>query len=250
MGFTFSHPALVLPLRYLPRKMYSLNGLIVGSMVPDFEYFVRFDNISNYSHTFIGLFLFDIPAAIFILFLYHQLIRPPLIKNLPPFLRWRVSRFASFDWPGYFKNNWLVVLYSIALGVLTHIFWDGFTSGNGYFVYDNPIMETRIKLFDIEIYTYKIIKHLSSLIGAIILLFFVVELPKVKDDALKRDKNYWISFVLLMILISIVQLLFCGIHIPLDKLIKKIVSSGLFSILLLSAYYWLNTKKMNDARLR
>ena len=41
MPFTFSHPAAVLPLRLLPRHWFSLTGLVIGSMVPDFEYFLR-----------------------------------------------------------------------------------------------------------------------------------------------------------------------------------------------------------------
>jgi hypothetical protein len=249
MGFTFSHPALILPLRYLPKKIYSLNGLIVGSMIPDFEYFIRLDNVSTYSHTFTGLFLFDLPAAIFVLILYHQLIRPTLVKNLPRFLKSRLARFTTFDWMNYLKNNWAVVICSILFGALTHLFWDGFTSANGYFVLDNPIMETRIMLFDIEFYTYKIIKHLSSLIGVIVLFFFFFKLETVKNISLKPDKNYWMLFILLVIVISLFQLLPYESTIPLDKLMKKVVSSSLFALLLVSFYYRVNIKKIDTTEL-
>jgi hypothetical protein len=245
MGFTFSHPALILPLRYLPRKIYSLNGLIVGSMIPDFEYFVRSDNASTFSHTFTGMLLFDLPAAILVLILYHQIIRPCLIKNLPHFLKSRLANFYTFDWMSYFKNNWVVVIWSILFGALTHLFWDGFTSANGYFVLDNPIMETRIMLFGTEFYTYKIIKHLSSLIGVVVLLFFFFKLPVLKGHSLKCDKKYWILFIFLAVAVSLFQLFPYEPHIPLDKLIKKIVSSCLFSLLSLSLYYKINFKKMN-----
>lgn len=249
MGFTFSHPALILPVRYLPRKIYSLNGLIVGSMIPDFEYFIRLDNISTFGHTFTGLFLFDLPAALFVLIIYHQIIRPTLVKNLPSFLKSRLANFSTFNFINYIKSNWAIVIFSILFGALTHIFWDGFTSANGYFVMDNPIMETRIKLFDIEFYTYKIIKHLSSLIGCIILLFLFFELPVVKNHSLKPDKNYWILFILLIISISLFQLLPYLPSIPPDKLIKKLVSSSLFSLLLLSLYYKISLKKENRTEL-
>ena len=39
MPFTFSYPAIVLPLTYLPRRWFSLTGLIIGSLTPDFEDF-------------------------------------------------------------------------------------------------------------------------------------------------------------------------------------------------------------------
>ncbi|WP_220463965.1 DUF4184 family protein [Adhaeribacter radiodurans] len=42
MPFTFSHPAIVLPLTLLLRKWYSLTGLVIGSLTPDFEYFYQF----------------------------------------------------------------------------------------------------------------------------------------------------------------------------------------------------------------
>ena len=54
MPFTFSHPAIVLPLKYLPKKWFSFTGLIIGSMTPDFEYFLRMKVKSDYSHTLNG----------------------------------------------------------------------------------------------------------------------------------------------------------------------------------------------------
>ncbi len=52
MPFTFSHPAIILPLKYLPQNWFSLTGLIIGSLTRDFEYFIRMKVRSNYSHTF------------------------------------------------------------------------------------------------------------------------------------------------------------------------------------------------------
>ena len=120
MGFTFSHPALIFPFRLLPRKIYSLNGLIVGSMIPDLEYFIRFDNKSTFSHSVKGLFLFDLPCGILILILFHQLIRNLLINNLPNFLKVRLNRFKQVNWLSYLKKNWIVVVYSIFIGELTY----------------------------------------------------------------------------------------------------------------------------------
>lgn len=51
MPFTFSHPSIVLPLTYLPKKWISLTGIVIGSLTPDFEYFLRMKIQSTYSHT-------------------------------------------------------------------------------------------------------------------------------------------------------------------------------------------------------
>ena len=56
MPFTFSHPALILPLKYFPNKWFSLTGLVIGSLTPDFEYFLRMRIKSVYSHTLEGIF--------------------------------------------------------------------------------------------------------------------------------------------------------------------------------------------------
>jgi hypothetical protein len=51
MPFTASHPAIILPLIYLPGKWISLTGLVIGSMTPDFEYFERMSVQSDYSYS-------------------------------------------------------------------------------------------------------------------------------------------------------------------------------------------------------
>ncbi|MEB0248571.1 DUF4184 family protein, partial [Mucilaginibacter sp. 5B2] len=61
MPFTISHPAVILPLNYLPKRFISLTALVVGSLTPDFEYFIRMKVQSDYSHTLPGLFWFDLP---------------------------------------------------------------------------------------------------------------------------------------------------------------------------------------------
>jgi len=242
MGFTFSHPALILPIRYLPRKMYSMNGLIMGSMIPDFEYFIRLDNGSSSSHTFIGLIFFDLPAALIILTLYHQFMRGSLIKNLPDFLKLRLQSYAYFDWLNYFKKNWAIVLCSILIGAFTHFFWDSFTSGNGYFVTRNPVLETQLTFFQTQFYVYKLIKHISSLIGIIILIVMLMKLPKRQQDDAKSNTYYWIFHTLLALVIFLFQVSLYSHATSLNGLIKKVVSSGLFSILLISIGYRINTK--------
>ena len=83
MPFTFSHPAIILPLTYLPRRWFSLTGLIIGSLTPDFEYFIRMTPYSLYSHTLSGLFWFDIPLGLLLCFIFHNLVRDSLCSNLP-----------------------------------------------------------------------------------------------------------------------------------------------------------------------
>ncbi len=91
MPFTFSHPAIVLPLNYLPKKWFSLTGLVIGSLTPDFEYFIRMKIKSEYSHTLEGLFWFDLPLGVLLAFIFHNIVRNNFYNNLPLFFKSRFS---------------------------------------------------------------------------------------------------------------------------------------------------------------
>ena len=143
MPFTFSHPAIVLPVTYLPKKWYSLSGLIVGSMTPDFEYFIRMKDYSKYSHTWKGLFWFDVPLGLILIFIFHNVVRDILIEYLPFSLNIRFSSFSKFNWNKYFQRNIIVVLISLIVGIASHIFWDSFTHSGGYFFETIPFLKTR-----------------------------------------------------------------------------------------------------------
>lgn len=244
MGFTFSHPVLILPARYLPRERYSMNGLIVGSMIPDLEYFIRLDNVSTFSHTLFGLFLFDIPAALLVLTIYHQLIRDPLISNLPSFLRSRLTNYLRFNWPDYFRKNSLVVMYSILFGAITHVLWDSFTSGNGYFVMRHSIFETQVTILNLTLFAYKIVKHLSSLFGALILIYVLFKLPKMKQATGPTNNWYWILIFVLTCLITGLQLATYYQYISTNQFIKKIVSSGLLALIIVSLSMRMKTMRV------
>jgi hypothetical protein len=122
MPFTFSHPAIVLPLENISGKTLSLTGLVIGSITPDFEYFIRMKIQSNYSHSLPGLFWFDLPLGLLLTFIYHFIVRNQLISNLPKILNRKLSAFKHFDWLTYFKQNWIKVIVSILIGAALHLF--------------------------------------------------------------------------------------------------------------------------------
>ncbi len=237
MGFTFSHPALILPFKYLPKKYYSLTGLAIGSMIPDLEYFIRLNNSSTHSHTLLGVIWFDLPMAIFVSIIFHQLIRNIFIQNLPLFLYQRLYSFMDFDWLSHLKKNWAVIFYSILIGTLTHFLWDSFTAKGGYFVYKNSISMMPIYLGEFKVYIYQIIKYTSSFIGLLIVIYTALRLPKNKMVQNKIVTSYWVGFLFLALLFIISRILI------LDEdersmygLIKITISSGLFAMILSSLF--------------
>jgi hypothetical protein len=95
MPFTFSHPALILRLTRLPKRWVSATGLVLGSIIPDLEKFLKMNDGNTFSHTFPGMFWFDLPLAILLSFVFHRAVRDSLIDNLPAFLQARCNLARS-----------------------------------------------------------------------------------------------------------------------------------------------------------
>src|SRR5689334_14638663 len=109
MPFTFSHPAVVFPFNKLGKRWTSLTGLVMGSLVPDFEYFIRMEFKKVYTHSWKGLFLYDLLLSLLLVFIFHNIVRNTLIDNLPPWFQRRLYRYKDFNWNQRFKKAWPVV---------------------------------------------------------------------------------------------------------------------------------------------
>lgn len=234
MPFTFAHPAIVLPLTYLPKKWFSLTGLVVGSLPPDFEYFLRMRIESNYSHTLNGLFWFDLPLGLLLAFIFHNIIRKSLFDNLPIFLKSRFSAFTLFDWSGYFKRNWFIVVISILIGAASHILWDSFTHEHGYFVQSIPTLTNTTDIFGRQIPILKILQHLSTIIGGLAIAFTVYNLPTDKTRSGKVDLKYWIILAVLTLTIIATRFLFEFDIRKFGNVIVTVISATLISLILTS----------------
>jgi len=98
MPFTLCHPALVMPLHRCARRWTSLSALVIGSMAPDFVYF------------------------------------------LP-----------------------------LGVGAASHLAWDAFTHANTVVVQHVGVLRTPVTLGGRVVPLYKILQHLSSLLGFLVL---------------------------------------------------------------------------------
>jgi hypothetical protein len=211
--FTSSHPAAILPLAYLPRKYVCMTGLIIGSTAPDFEYFFRMATKSDISHTTAGIFLFCLPLGILLSFLFHNIVRDSLIDNLPLFLKARFCKIKQFNWNRHFAKRWFITAPSVAAGAWSHIFWDSFTHGQ-----------------------YKIYQHPSTVIGAVIILFAILKIPKNNEATGKISIKYWAFFTFLTALILFICALY-GLRPRLEQIgrvVTSTISASLISITLTS----------------
>lgn len=234
MPFTFSHPAIVLPLTYLPKRWFSLTGLIIGSLTPDFEYFLRMKIQSNYSHTLSGLFWFDIPLGLLLAFIFHNFVRESLIDNMPTILKSRFFSFKQFNWNEKFKKNWFIIIISILVGTISHIFWDGFTHNSGFFVKNIPQLSDTIEINGHQIKVFKISQHLSTLIGAIIIFMTVWKLPKVVNFENKINPKYWMVVALITLSVFTLKIISDENSKLIGNLIVSLISSAMIGIIISS----------------
>lgn len=231
MPFTFSHPAIILPLKYLPKNWFSLTGLVVGSVTPDFEYFIRMKVQSNYSHTLYGIFWFDLPLAILLSFLFHNTVRNALFFNSPDVIKSRILIFTSFNWNNYFKENWIVVVISLLIGIASHLLWDGFSHNQGYFVEHISTLKNSINLLGNEIPIWKITQHLSTLIGAIVITISFFKFSENKIQYSVINKKYWIIISITTFLILILRFLADLKHATLGNSIVSLISAFLIALI-------------------
>lgn len=202
MPFTFSHPAILLPLYKVSRKYISMTGLIIGSITPDFEYFIRMRVKSVYSHTLPGLLFFNLPVGILLAFMFHNLVRNNLIKNLPGFLQLRFYQFQQFDWNERFVNKWLVISLSIITGAASHLLWDSFTHEHGYFVNLIPSLRETIEIAGNQLPAFKILQHGSSFVGSLAIIYAIYMLPSPLLSPRKISFLYWLTIAVLTLLIA------------------------------------------------
>ena len=242
MPFTFSHPAIILPLKNIFGKWVSLTGLIIGSLTPDFEYFLRMKIQGYYGHTIIGTLWFNLPLGIVLCFLFQNIIKKPFIENSPNFIQYRVTELKNLNWKKYFMDNWIVVCLSILIGAYSHIFWDSFTHSNTFFT--NYFGLDR-KVFNTEIPIFKLLQHVSTLIGGILILWYFLKLKKDKIEYTKPSIKYWINIGFFAISIMGIRIAFGLKIIEYGNVIVSAIAAGMIAITLASLYEKIKTGSNN-----
>jgi uncharacterized membrane protein YeaQ/YmgE (transglycosylase-associated protein family) len=191
---------------------------------------------SKYSHTFAGIFWFDVPLGLILIFIFHNVVKNKLIEYLPFSFNVRLSLFARFDWNKYFRNNIMVVLISLIVGITSHLFWDSFTHTGGYFAKAIPILTEQMNILNHQISGARIFQYVSSIIGALILLLAVLKLPEGSNTKQDNILNFWLLVSLVMIFVLNIRLYLDRLlnHHDHEDVIVTMISGALTGIIVLS----------------
>lgn len=169
MPFTLSHAAAAFPFR---RTRLILSAMIIGCFAPDFEYFVPFAHHGAFGHTWLGVLILDLPLSLFALWLFRRYAKEPLAACLPASARERLQlgpRSLAIN----SLSGLALIVFSILVGIATHLFWDSFTH-TGYWLSDHlPILSRKVPLplFGWRPW-YAILQYISSAVGILVLLLW------------------------------------------------------------------------------
>lgn len=239
MPFTLSHIVFALPFQKIFKRL-SITGLVIGSILPDIEYYLRMRMYGTWGNTLQGIILYEIPIGIIISFLFHTIVRNTIILHAPEFIFKRWNYLLNFNWYNHFKRHYIIVILSLFIGIFTHLFLDLFTHESGY------ILDFSLAFLSTEIMGHFIFdwnQIILSIVG--LLLLGIVLLGKddthSSDNVMPPSKAKWVFWSSLTFLTLIIYLLRVLMGVPNEKVIIQhivFINSAFFlSLLIISSIY-------------
>jgi hypothetical protein len=211
MPFTISHAAAVLPFSRLLARWRVLSAAVIGSMVPDFGWFMPWRPTRFETHSADALLTFCLPVGLAVYWLFQLVIRTPIFELLPSgaYARWRSSQ-APADYKSL--KQWLLAACGVLVGAITHLVWDAFTHQGARGLKLLPSLEdSAVEISGHRIAGPVLLQDANSLIGlAIVIGFLLYGLRPGKPDGqaparrLSRgERGTWlIAFVLMATALS------------------------------------------------
>lgn len=168
MPFTASHPAAIVPLRWLGLPT---SALVIGSVVPDLPYFLPLPLAHAQTHSVVGVVSVDVLLGLATFVVWHSALVAPLVWASPAELQrriptaWRAGAGVRLSSPAAVAS----VVAALALGALLHVAWDAFTHAGMWGVRNWPWLETPV----LGLASFRWLHLLSSAIGLLVLAWAV-----------------------------------------------------------------------------
>lgn len=170
------------------RKQLVLSALVVGSMAPDFHYYFYLAPDAEVSHSLSGTFFYCLPAGLAVLWIFHTLLKRPIISLFPETQAQKLMALA-----GEFRftplPRTLLIALSLVVGTLTHLLWDSFTHSGGWVVQEVPFLQTVVlpQVFRGRS-VFSVLQHGSTVLGmAAILIAYWLWLKKASPQNLPAE---------------------------------------------------------------
>jgi hypothetical protein len=235
MPFTFSHPAIVLPFLKVRHVGISSSALIAGSMMPDFEYFIKMNLTGRFGHSLTGMIVLDLPLGLSFLVIFHQVVKKPLIDNLPIYFSSRLQELKRFDFIAYAKKHYLWLIVCILIGIATHLLWDSFTHRDDYFNSIFPQLEEPVVITGFPDYPlYRYLQHISTVVGALLIVIVFHKIPRLTVPPSQRiDLRFWTLLTAVFVIAFSIRACFrLGYY---ANTLVALISAGLLGLIVASS---------------
>jgi hypothetical protein len=185
MPFTVSHAAAALPVHALIRRL-PLAALMIGSMSPDFSFFMPFAPLRSSTHSIAGVFTFCLPVSLVIWFVFVRWMEHPTMALLPD--EWREKLTPTGPITPRLVG---LVAIGIVLGACTHLLWDSFTHSHTMMTSALPSLRERQPALG-GAPVYHLLQVASSVFGLALLTLWFLNLrnrpmPKPPFDWSRAD---------------------------------------------------------------
>ncbi len=155
MPFTVSHVAAVLPVVGRSERLPAA-ALVIGSMTPDYPWFLTRGRTSQLSHSPLGLVTVDLAVGLLAFGLWRLWAQRPARDLLPRSVGERLPQP-----PGVALRDLPWAALAVVLGALTHVVWDSFTHAGRWGVEVVPWLHTE----HLGLPGYKWAQFASGLLG-------------------------------------------------------------------------------------
>lgn len=171
MPYTPAHVAAVLPLRALLGRRLPLAALAIGSMAPDFVYYLPLGLERRDSHSLAGLVGVALPLGAAAYVLWRALLERPVVDLLPTAVRARLA--SATPWPDRVPVRVALVAAALLLGGATHLLWDACTHRGGFVVQRvEPLQALVAEVGNYPVWGYKLLQHGSTVVGCVALAWW------------------------------------------------------------------------------
>jgi len=202
MPFTISHAATVLPFARWLQRGNLLSALVIGSMVPDFGFFLPWRLSRVETHSASALLTFSLPVGLATYWFFQRFIKTAVREVLPDgaYLRSQVFAPVADFWN---LGQWFVAAVGVLGGAVTHLVWDGFTHEGARGVRMIPaIDEWLFTVAGRQFQGTRLLQDLSSLVGLLIVVVVIwraLWTPKRQRQVVEgrrlqsRERRLWLS---------------------------------------------------------
>lgn len=166
MPITPAHAAAAWPIHRAARRL-PLAALVIGTFAPDLEYLFRLRPVGKFGHSPVGLVVFCIPITLLAYWGWRAWVRPALVPLLPAGLR----PVVEADPPGRRSDLFPLAVVAALAGAATHVFWDGFTHGNGWGAAFFPVLLERSRFGGLQ--WFSLAQYLSSVVGMLVIAAWI-----------------------------------------------------------------------------